>query len=1394
MTPEDSARRALDERLSPLEARLRTRAVAAVTAYLAEDLAGREGTPTTLAQLAALSRCTEHRAGTLQGLAGELEEVAVAYQSAAPEARPALLARHLEARAESRREVARDVDATRRWLDFEAVQERFTAEIADCIDELEVSYHALAALGSELTGDDVAVAARGRVLATAFAHAEPRMPSSVRVAALGALQALIARAPRGRRLDLAGAARTRTVLAWALGEDGSRWVRVAALELWASIAPDDLPAVAAELLARRGERDGMVLRRNALRILVASEAGPAQKLEASLLARDDPSEHVRQELCRALARLGADPELAGLTRADASPRVRGVGLLELAGRASADERARRLAEDALRAALATDAAPVALRCACEAIRALATGPGGVCSPEIFTAPLNALADRRDRPPEIVEEAAATLRALEIEAAPPRRAVREALSAALAKLGEGESVAVRLPGDATRRDVERALAVAARGDMTAQLRALGGSRFRLTRGEPRRFRVWRFLHEMAHPMPDKRKGYAHSRARVGAGEIVAPPLGMAEVTPTRVPGERQLAGPAGGWGHFLPRVDDLLATTTFWPRSIALVTSAGTLTVRGPETLWGRVRARVRLPRAYVGLAEMRQRSLAAAEPRERRRYAAAAAELGFAFELGDTDGHVGRERYRIEPHVALRYLLAGVPLAAAETWLRGARSYVLASSGNSLGQLAWVVWVIFAWLTVRAAWTQHRIARARRAIPLTIGGWGTRGKSGSERLKAALFHALRYDVVVKTTGCEAMFIHAMRDLPAQEIFIYRPYDKATIWEQRDVLQVARGLRAQVFLWECMALQPLFVETLQDEWMADPITTLTNAYPDHEDIQGPGGEDVARVIARFAPRRGVTFTTEEQMLPLLREGARAKDARCVAVAPLEADLLPRDLLDRLPYQEHPRNVALVLALAEHLGVDRERALVDIADHVVLDLGVLKTYGPARHRGRALTFCNGMSANERAGFLSSWTRLGLDTVDVEREPGKARVVLVNNRADRVARSRVFAQILVDDVEADHVVLINSNLGGMLQFITEALDAWLRAATVAGEGGTARGLARFDAALRRVGVRAAPTALLDGVRLMLGGLGVSGEAADGILAQPDVARACEALDPELGPALERAIASSAPAPGEDDLRGDVASHATRLTRRLRAARDAREAVRASLERGSPDEADRAFRTAYRALFLDRIAVLWSADATGDQVIDFVARQVAPGLDVRIMGAQNIKGTGLDFVYRWLQIDRARSALERMESAPSSRGEVLGWILSHADWGLLDAREVLAALTRARAASSPDWAAHAPTLDRAIARLTALEREKAARLTATGKAGLWVRALDRVERFVDHLDSVRRTRAVRRIMADLFARRVGHGRAALLVREVVGRQKGGWLAKDLRGWVARRRGRRAR
>ena len=248
----------------------------------------------------------------------------------------------------------------------------------------------------------------------------------------------------------------------------------------------------------------------------------------------------------------------------------------------------------------------------------------------------------------------------------------------------------------------------------------------------------------------------------------------------------------------------------------------------------------------------------------------------------------------------------------------------------------------------------------------------------------------------------------------------------------------------------------------------------------------------------------------------------------------------------------------------------------------------------------------------------------------------------------------------------------------------------------------------------------------------------------------------------------------------------HSERLARRLATRDAARAEASAALGRGDAAAADAALRRAFRSLFLDRIVVLWDSGATGDQVIDFMTRELAPGCDARIMGCQNIKGTGLDFVYRWLSIDRVRAAFERMRTMPSSRADTLAWMSTYSDFGLIDCREALAELRAIKASGAAEWSTHTNLVASVIARLTALEREKS-RALVTSRPRLGTRILRRLEQMVDHLDSVRRTRMARRAMNDLFALRIGHGRAALVFREIVGRLKGGWLGKDIAAVAAR-------
>ncbi|MDC0748206.1 capsule biosynthesis protein CapB [Polyangium mundeleinium] len=1392
----------LFQSVSPLMAKLRAPTVERIAENIAAELGPGPHPPGIM--IASLVRAADVAVGELDRLNGEAASLMVAYQGAATdEDKRKLLIDHLRASAKTRLDARRDVQATKRWLDMEAVQERFAARIADQVDAVEVAYEATITKAKSLTdGDAYRLLSGGGVLEFAMSHASTGRPQPVRVAALRVLAALLARLNPSQRLGRFGVERARQVLAWARGVDAMRWAQVAALEIASLVFPDGIRGVISERLRIRSGKDGPIIRRNSLRIL-GTLADDRSRLDTGLIAKDDPSEHVRQELARFLGQTrseGGLEQLVKIITEDKSPRVRGLGIRVLTKRAggfacegpragneppieNGDPAAAEALLGVIQRAFTKPEDSLPVRVALESVKLVAAGTTPVLRPGYFVEPLATLANNEKAGAELTEGAAATLRWLEVAAEPELMALAQRFKDKLEKIKEGRSSRFHVPPNTPTRDLERALAVAARGDMTVSLQKLGPGKYILWRGEPRHWRFWRFWNELKTPMPDKRKGYAHTQGRVWQGEIVVPPYGMAEVTPTRVPGERQLCPPVAGWGPFLPRVDELLSVCSISGKPLRMITPVGTVLLRGPDTLKERMRARWKLSLEYPQLALVRQRSLGASEPREKKLFWQQAQELGFSLDVVDTEGEIENARFNLVPHLP-RNFYAPLPFALppiAEHVL----SFLLSPSGNTPAHLAVVVWGLFSYLMLRTAVIMRGIEKARAAIPLSIGGWGTRGKSGSERLKAALFHAMRYDVVVKTTGCEAMFIHAMRDLPAGEIFIYRPYDKATIWEQRNVLFTGKNLHCQVFLWECMALQPRFVETLCNEWMQDPITTLTNAYPDHEDIQGPGGEDVARVISCFMPQDGVTFTSEEQMFPLFLDNARRKRTNLVHVQPIEADIIPVDLLQRLPYQEHPRNVALVLELADYFQIDREKALVEIADHVILDLGVLKTYPTVEYRGRKLTFSNGMSANERAGFLSNWTRLAYDKHNPDETPDRATCAVVNNRADRVARSRVFAQIFVDDAGCDHIVLINTNLGGMMQFITEALDSWLGGTRITADADKEKALVKFDEYLRRTGTRSSLEALEETLLIMLKALPMEDEDARKIV--EDARPLFSATPEELGAAIEKALSGKSTPEGKDDIRPDIVAHTIRYAKRTKIRDDAKKRVSGALDQKAWAEADGIFRAAYRELFLERVYVLWNSGSTGDQVIDFMVKQIPPGMDVRIMGTQNIKGTGLDFVYRWLSMDRVRLNIEKMETTPSARAEVLTFFMSYNDFSLIDCREALEATKRAKTSDDPDWQQHANLINAALERLSNLERDKVTKLQATGKAGLGQRVLNKVEQLFDHLDSVRRTNTAQTVMNDLFAARVGHGQAAILLRDVTGRSKGGWLYKDLKKWWAK-------
>ncbi|MCA8921986.1 MAG: hypothetical protein KDD82_09270 [Planctomycetes bacterium] len=725
------------------------------------------------------------------------------------------------------------------------------------------------------------------------------------------------------------------------------------------------------------------------------------------------------------------------------------------------------------------------------------------------------------------------------------------------------------------------------------------------------------------------------------------------------------------------------------------------------------------------------------------------------------------------------------------TALNEAWELVWSPQGNTLAELAIVAFLVTLLFVRRLRVQQVRAERARGSIPLVIGGWGTRGKSGTERKKAALISALGVRLVSKTTGCEAMFIAGYDFDEARELYLFRPHDKATIWEQVDVLETAEAIEADCFLWECMGLNPDYVQTLQQVWTRDDLSTLVNAYPDHLDVQGPAGRDVALTISCFIPPRGNVITAEVGMLPVIEQRAQEREARLRTIAAYAGGLICPDVLERAPYRVHPSNMALTFKIGEELGLERDFVLKEIADFIIPDLGVLKTY-PSAQRAlhistREVIFSNSMSANERAGTLFNWRRLQLHTPLEERDEWV--VCVINNRADRVPRSREFAQIMVDDVAACGFVVIGTNLEGMRGFVEEALEARLTRLQPpsARAGEREPGAARSTQDMVRVWAEQVferDTATLRFLPLDLPALHRRLARVTG--ADPEALAAAGDDAAKLGAALQAAR--------EEPLNEDERAWIERCCGWYASVREHRQALDAALAAGSGASIEswaRKHREWYRGLFWEGFFAVEDTMIKGPALIRLISRRCPPGAKVHVVGMQNIKGTGLDFALRWVRlggIDRSLGRLTSFNAAMQARAleslretkDLVDFEVDLIRRGIEEVLEGEVSLGFRRELTT--YLESLPS-DPGQA---ALPKPDAA---ATRPPPGWIKLLVKFEPLLDWAASVWRTGRARRATQDFRDERISMDRAVDVLHDMTVQQKGGWLKAWAKGYLARRK-----
>ncbi len=1167
------------------------------------------------------------------------------------------------------------------------------------------------------------------------------------------------------------------------------WVRCEAMALLKLLAPDFFLDLLDALLSKPQPGDHIFLRRRAIELMGDRfEAYPEFQAYLPLTMRD-PSPFVRQVLPKVLRRMPVDffkPMSRLIALNDTSHQVRAAMVLELSRALGQEDRAgicSRILGEVLRKEEEPFVLRTALKAACDGTARM-TGqyPGGSVHAETWfdmvIPEVETLADTSENA-AVVQWARRALEEIWCLTTPGAVSLRRMLEPLVRSItpGSGRLVSRKRFSGYTDEYIGRVLAVITQGDYGVEIRK-GLLFYEVFRGWEFGFRFWRFWHEFFHPAPDKRQAFRHTVGRIPRGHLRAPSSILAETTSTRVPGEPLVIEEEQGWRPYLPLPDDALSMFRLSLRRphAEIYSFAGITYISGPRSWFKRLWGRIRLSLSFTRLADLRNWERHHQEPP--RRYLETLASMGMETQF---------EPYphqRAVPGIN-RFFPAMVPLG--ELWGQ-LKDYFFSIYENSFVELILFTIAAITVFVGRHLFLNIRQRRMRREIPLVIGGWGTRGKSGTERCKAALMNALGYSLVSKTTGSEATFLYAPSFGELREIPIFRPYEKATIWEQYDVTRIANGLGVDVFLWECMALQPDYVEVLQRSWMKDDVATITNTFPDHEDVMGPAGIDIPKVMTRFIPKKSKLITSEEWMYPVLEEGARRFGSSIKPVTWLEAGLLTDDVLERFPYSEHPNNVALVLSMAEELGIEKDFALKEMADRAVPEIGMLKTFPIAGVGHCRLEFTNGMAANERMGFMSNWKRTGFDTHDDRARPGEWLSTVVNNRADRIPRSQVFADILAADISADRYFLIGNNLTGLSGYIDEAweryagpLRLWPEETVAARDGGedvhareererehgNHEALALLERMARKLRMPVNEVHIRTRLKVMLEHI-QEGETDEYMNSWDQPEHLAERLgsggtDPGLLERVTRRLAA--------DL--EIMKQFEHLAQAVETAGP-----------GEQGELERLFQETIRGWFQRKIVVIWDYHATGDTVVSRICGETPPGFLNRIMGVQNIKGTGTDFVNVWQQWETCYLACNKLLSDDESvAGQGLTLLSGFRNFNLLCETTLEETLEKIKPSPIAQGDRFQATL--MIIRSNfqvALDRVRAGLNRETVKRGIFFRFIDWVEGFLDSNDAVKRKKKSDKIYRDLVLGRIAVSRAVAELTSLMKRQKGGWLSQYIR------------
>jgi hypothetical protein len=219
-----------------------------------------------------------------------------------------------------------------------------------------------------------------------------------------------------------------------------------------------------------------------------------------------------------------------------------------------------------------------------------------------------------------------------------------------------------------------------------------------------------------------------------------------------------------------------------------------------------------------------------------------------------------------------------------------------------------------------------------------------------------------------------------------------------------------------------------------------------------------------------------------------------------------------------------------------------------------------------------------------------------------------------------------------------------------------------------------------------------------------------------------------------------------------------------------------------------NQAFRNQLWLWLRARVVPVYNYHATGNEVVQIISDNTPAGMTNHIIGMQNIKGTGLDFAYRWVAWNNCYQFCQAIQSDDSIRvREGIEALATFGDHGPLTfwlTQQTIEVAKHSVATQNEYYQSQIQQIEKNLEK--SIEKSKKIDLIDEGSgestSSLFDKLLETIESFLDAGDAVKRRKRANLIYKDLVNHHISHKRAAIELQAITKRQKGGWFVQRVK------------